>query len=89
MFTLVEQKLRRAAPQDWFGVIKNAITGDGRDTDAQGKMMAASHVDLDRMDVGASDPANAPVDDGPPPMPMAGAYGGIFRERAIVREPDG
>lgn len=56
----------------------NPVTGDGRDTNAQGGLVVASYLDPDGMDIGATDPANAPHDPGQQPQPMAGAYGAFF-----------
>ena len=47
-------------------------------TNAQGAVVVASYLDPDGMDLGATDPANAPHDPGQQPQPMAGAFGAFF-----------
>ena len=56
----------------------NPLTGDGRETDAQGKLAAATYLDPDAIDVGATDPANGPSEPGPEPQPMMGAIAAFF-----------
>lgn len=56
----------------------NPVTGDGRETSAQGGLQVATYLDPEGIDAGATDPANAPSDPGQQPQPMAGAYGAFF-----------
>lgn len=53
----------------------NPITGDGRETDAQGKLTSASFVDPAGVNVGATDPEAGNGEPLPPdPLLQAGAY---------------
>jgi hypothetical protein len=57
----------------------NPVTGDGRDTDAQGKLVEAAYLDPQGVDVGASDPANGNGEPTPPePLPHADAYAALL-----------
>jgi len=53
----------------------NPVTGDGRETDGLGRMVTASYLDPEGVDVRAIDPANTQGEPTPPdPLPRAGAY---------------
>jgi len=53
----------------------NPVTGDGRETDTLGRMVTASYLDPEGVDVRAIDPANTQGEPIPPDtLPRAGAY---------------
>jgi YD repeat-containing protein len=56
-------------------LFNNPVTGDGRETDSQGRVTISSYLDSQGADVGATDPANNQGEPPPPdPLPHAGAY---------------
>lgn len=56
----------------------NPLTGDGRETNVQGGLVAATYLDPGGVDAGATDPANAPSESDPEPQPMLGAIAAFF-----------
>ena len=61
----------------------NPVTRDVRESDAQGKIGATTHLDPEGVDVGPTDPASIQGEANPPaPLPQAGAYASLLPRSA-------